>query len=187
MLAELVPAAATELGGIEYASLAIVTLAVCKRDWPEGTSGSGFLVPSVEGRTIKASTYSHAKWDWTAEAGGDLALFRCSVGRLGEEAVLQRDDADLVTASADDLREAIGLRAEIVDSTVTRWGGALPQYAVGHLDRVDRIARATAPVPGLEVCGAAYRGVGIAACVASGTEAATRVRGHLDRLARMAP
>ncbi len=187
MLAELVPAAATELGGIEYASLAIVTLAVRKRDWPEGTSGSGFLVPSVEGRTIKASTYSHAKWDWTAEAGGDLALFRCSVGRLGEEAVLQRDDADLVTASADDLREAIGLRAEIVDSTVTRWGGALPQYAVGHLDRVDRIERATAAVPGLEVCGAAYRGVGIAACVASGTEAATRVRGHLDRLARMAP
>ena len=62
MLAELVPAASTELAAIEYASMAIVTLAVRKRDWPSDALGSGFLVPSVEGRTIKASTYSHAKW-----------------------------------------------------------------------------------------------------------------------------
>jgi oxygen-dependent protoporphyrinogen oxidase len=186
MLDGLAPAASAELGAIEYASLAIVTLAVRRTDWPV-TTGSGFLVPAVEGRVIKASTYSHAKWDWTAEAGGELAIFRTSVGRLGEEQVLQRDDADLVAASAADLREAIGLDGEIVDGTVTRWGGALPQYAVGHLDRVDRIERAVAAVPGLAVCGAAYRGVGIAACVASGRQAATRVREHLDRLARMAP
>ncbi len=187
ILQEVVPAAAAELAGIEYASLAIVTLAVPKDRWPESTTGSGFLVPSIEGRVIKAATYSHAKWDWTAEAGGDLVLFRCSVGRLGEEAVLQRDDADLVAAAVADLGDAIGLDADITDSTVTRWGGALPQYAVGHLDRVDRIERAVAAVAGLAVAGAAYRGVGIAACVASGTAAATRVREYLERLARMAP
>jgi protoporphyrinogen/coproporphyrinogen III oxidase len=187
MLAEVVPAAATELATIEYASMAIVTLAVRKRDWPGIATGSGFLVPSVEGRTIKASTYSFAKWQWSADAGGDLAVLRCSVGRLGEEYVLQRSDEELAAYAAADLREAIGLDAKVVGSLVTRWGGGLPQYAVGHLDRIDRVEAAVAEQPGLAVCGAAYRGVGIAACVASGGQAATRVRAHLDALATMAP
>jgi oxygen-dependent protoporphyrinogen oxidase len=185
MLSEVVPAASAELATIEYASMAIVTLAVRKRDWPADAVGSGFLVPSVEGRTIKASTYSHAKWAWSAEAGGDLAVLRASVGRLGEEYVLQRSDEELVALAAADLATAIGLRAEVVGSLVTRWGGGLPQYAVGHLDRVDRVEAAVADVPGLAVCGAAYRGVGIAACVASGGKAATRVREHLGALETM--
>ena len=181
MLAELVPSASSELAAIEYASLAIVTLAVRREDWPVAATGSGFLVPSIDGRTIKAATYTHQKWAHDHE----LAVFRCSVGRLGEEHMLQRDDADLVAAAAADLRSAIGLDAEIVDSVVQRWGGALPQYAVGHLDRVGRITRAVEQVPGLAVAGAAYDGVGIAACVASGQRAATRVRAELDRLATM--
>lgn len=187
MLAELVPAASTELATIEYASMAIVTLAVRKRDWPEGATGSGFLVPSVEGRTIKASTYSHAKWQWSGDAGGELAVLRASVGRLGEEYVLQRPDEELVALATADLERAVGLQAPVVGSLVTRWGGGLPQYAVGHLDRVDRIEAAVAAMPGLAVCGAAYRGVGIAACVASGTKAATRVQARLDALATMGP
>ncbi|MGZ0146298.1 protoporphyrinogen oxidase [Kribbella sp. WER1] len=184
MLAGLVPAASTELAAIEYASMAIVTLAVRKADWPAGATGSGFLVPSVEGRTIKAATYSHAKWAWSADAGGDLAVLRTSVGRLGEEHVLQRSDEELVRLAAADLRQAVGLDG-VVGSLVTRWGGGLPQYAVGHLDRVDRIQQAVEGVPGLAVCGAAYRGVGIPACVASGGKAATRVREHLNALETM--
>lgn len=186
MLAELVPAASTELATIEYASMAIVTLAVRKKHWPAAATGSGFLVPSVEGRTIKASTYSHAKWQWSAEARADLAVLRCSVGRLGEEHVLQRSDSELVALATADLREAVGLEAPVVGSLVTRWGGGLPQYAVGHLDRVDRVEAAVAELPGLAVCGAAYRGVGIAACVASASKAATLVQAHLGVLATMA-
>jgi len=185
MLAELAPAAAADLATIEYASMAIVTLALPRSAWPESAGGSGFLVPSVEGRTIKASTYSHAKWEWSGEAGGDLAVLRCSVGRLGEEYVLQRSDDELVALAVADLRTAIGLDAPVVGSIVTRWGGALPQYAVGHPDRVSRVERAVADIPGLAVCGAAYTGVGIAACVASATRAATRVRDHLGPLVRM--
>lgn len=185
MLADLVPSASAELATVDYASMAIVTLAVRREAWPEAASGSGFLVPSVEGRTIKASTYSHAKWEWSGEAGGDLVVLRASVGRLGEEYVLQRSDEELVALAAADLRSAIGLATPVVGSRVTRWGGALPQYSVGHLDRVDRVERAVAAVPGLAVCGAAYQGVGIAACVASGTRAATRVRDHLGPLVRM--
>jgi protoporphyrinogen/coproporphyrinogen III oxidase len=187
MLSELVPAASTELATIEYASMAIVTLAVRKRDWPEGATGSGFLVPSVEGRTIKASTYSHAKWQWSGDAGGELAVLRASVGRLGEEHVLQRSDEELVALATADLQRAMGLQAPVVGSLVTRWGGGLPQYALGHLDRVDRVEAAVAAEPGLAVCGAAYRGVGIAACVASGSKAATRVQAHLASLGTMGP
>jgi protoporphyrinogen/coproporphyrinogen III oxidase len=183
MLTEIVPVAASELAAIEYASLAIVTLAVRRADWPAGATGSGFLVPSVEGRTIKAATYTHQKW----AHDDDIAVFRCSVGRLGEEYVLQRDDSELVAAATEDLRAAIGLDTAIVDSVVQRWGGALPQYAVGHLDRISRVERAVEEVPGLAVAGAAYQGVGIAACVASGQRAATRVRAELDRLATMTP
>jgi oxygen-dependent protoporphyrinogen oxidase len=182
MLADLVPQASAELAAIEYASMAIVTLAVRKEDWPETATGSGFLVPSVEGRTIKASTYSHAKWQWSADAGGDLAVLRCSVGRLGEEYVLQRSDEELTALAAADLRAAVGLEAPVVASLVTRWGGGLPQYAVGHLGRVDRVEAAVAEHPGLAVCGAAYRGVGIAACVAAAGKAATQVQSHLATL-----
>jgi oxygen-dependent protoporphyrinogen oxidase len=187
MLADLVPAASTELARIEYASMAIVTLAVRKNDWPEDATGSGFLVPSVEGRTIKASTYSHAKWAWSAEAGGELAVLRASVGRLGEEYVLQRSDEELVALAISDLRLAMGLQGPVVGSLVTRWGGGLPQYAVGHLDRIDRVEAAVLAEPGLAVCGAAYRGVGIAACVASGGQAATRVQDYLKTLETMKP
>jgi oxygen-dependent protoporphyrinogen oxidase len=187
MLAGLVPEASTELANIDYASMAIVTLAVRKEDWPTTATGSGFLVPSVEQRTIKAATYSHAKWQWSSDAGGDLAVLRTSVGRLGEEYVLQRSDDELVRLATSDLGQAIGLQGPVVGSLVTRWGGGLPQYAVGHLDRVARIEAAVADHPGLAVAGAAYRGVGIAACVASGVKAATRVRGFTDSLETMAP
>ena len=182
MLADLAPQASAELASIDYASMAIVTLVVRKADWPETAVGSGFLVPSVEGHTIKASTFSHAKWQWSADAGGDLAVLRCSVGRLGEEYVLQRSDEELTALAAADLRAAVGLDAPVVASLVTRWGGGLPQYAVGHLGRVDRVEAAVAEHPGLAVCGAAYRGVGIAACVAAAGKAATEVQAHLATL-----
>ena len=173
LLADLAPAAAAELAAIDYASMAVVTLALPMAELPAGMEqSSGFLVPPVDGRRIKASTFSFAKWDWVREAGGDLALLRTSLGRLGDEVALQRTDDELVAASLGDLRDAVGLEAIPVDTHVQRWGGGLPQYAVGHLDRVARIRASVEKVPGLAVCGAAYDGVGIAACIASGHAAA---------------
>jgi protoporphyrinogen/coproporphyrinogen III oxidase len=181
LLSDVVPDAAMELARIEYASMAVVTLAFRARDLPP-TSGSGFLVPPVDGRTVKAATYSFAKWDWVREAGagadgtGDgVLLLRTSVGRHREESVLQVDDRDLVQAALEDLSDAIGLSVRPVDSHVQRWGGGLPQYAVGHLDRVRNIRASVARVPGLAVCGAAYDGLGIPACIASAELAATQV------------
>jgi oxygen-dependent protoporphyrinogen oxidase len=176
LLADVVPDAALELARIEYASMAIVTLAFRARDFP-ATQGSGFLVPPVDGRSVKASTYSFAKWDWVRAAGAadDLLVLRCSLGRHREEQLLQRPDEELAQLSLRDLADAVGLSVQPVDSHVQRWGGALPQYAVGHLDRVRNIRASVAAVGTLAVCGAAYDGLGIPACVASAEVAAAQV------------
>ncbi|HET6168199.1 MAG TPA: protoporphyrinogen oxidase [Marmoricola sp.] len=174
LLSDVAPAAALELARIEYASVALVTMAFRARDFPP-VHGSGFLVPPVERRAVKASTYSFAKWDWVRDAGGDLVVMRCSLGRHREEHQLQKTDEELVDVALDDLADAIGLSVRPVDALVQRWGGGLPQYAVGHLDRVATIRAEVARLPGVAICGAAYDGVGIPACISSGRRAAAEV------------
>ncbi|MFI8390013.1 protoporphyrinogen oxidase [Streptomyces sp. NPDC085540] len=190
LLDGLAPAAATELRGVEYASMALITMAFRRSDLPAAVSdggASGFLVPPVDGRTIKASTFSSNKWAW-AGTDPDLFLLRTSVGRYADESDLQREDGELVDVSLADLGEAVGLAARPVASTVTRWDGGLPQYPVGHLDRVARIRTAVAALPGLAVCGAVYDGVGIPACIASAGKAADAVIAALGaRTAPLAP
>lgn len=180
LLVELAPVAAAELAQIESASVAVVTLAFATQelDGLDLPGRSGFLVPPVEQRVIKASTYSSSKWDWTRAAGEQhgVYLLRTSIGRIGEEQSLQVGDEELAARSCRDLAGLIGLAATPVDSNVQRWGGGLPQYAVGHVDRVARIRAEVARVPGLEVCGAAYDGVGIPAVIASARAAVE----HLD-------
>ncbi|MEU6085353.1 protoporphyrinogen oxidase [Streptomyces sp. NPDC047085] len=173
------PAAASELAGVEYASMALITLAYRRADLalPEG---SGFLVPPVDGRTIKASTFASQKWGWIAEENPDVVVLRTSVGRYGETEVLQREDADLVDVSRHDLRAATGLDAVPLATRVTRWTDGLPQYPVGHHARVARIREHVAKLPGLAVCGAQYDGVGIPACIASAYAAADQLEGDLS-------
>ncbi|MBX7549370.1 protoporphyrinogen oxidase [Streptomyces sp. NPDC048665] len=170
------PAAAAELRSIEYASMALVTLAY-RRAGLRLPEGSGFLVPPVDGRTIKASTFASHKWGWIAKEDPDVVVLRTSVGRYGETEILQRDDAALVEVSRHDLREATGLDAEPLRTRVTRWTDGLPQYPVGHHARVARIREHVAKLPGLAVCGAPYDGVGIPACIASAHAAVDRLGG----------
>lgn len=170
LLAEDAPDAAFALAAIDYASVAIVTYVF---DEPPAFAGSGFLVPPVDGTFIKAATVSSNKWAWVADTG--RTVIRASVGRSGEATLLQNDDSDIVARALIDLRAAFGGLAEPLDAVVQRWGGGLPQYDVGHLDRVATIERSVGAVRGLEVCGAAYRGVGIPAVISSGRAAARRV------------
>jgi oxygen-dependent protoporphyrinogen oxidase len=178
LLSSVAPAAAAELTGIEYASMAIVTMAFKPSAFEKPLSGSGFLVPAVEGRLIKAVTFSSVKWGWYP---ADVVMLRCSIGRRGETSSLQRSDEELIAGALADLTVMAGMTGAPIDAVVTRWGGALPQYAVGHLDRVARIKAAVSAIDRLAVCGAAYDGLGIPACVGSGEAAATRVlRGVLQ-------
>ncbi|MEU3742668.1 protoporphyrinogen oxidase [Streptomyces sp. NPDC032198] len=172
------PAAAAELAGVEYASMALMTLAYRRgeTDLPEG---SGFLVPPVDGHTIKASTFASRKWSWIADEDPDLLVLRTSVGRYGETEILKRDDDELIELSRRDLRAATGLDAAPVATRVTRWHDGLPQYPVGHHARVARVREHVSKLPGLAVCGAAYDGVGIPACIASAYAAVDQLGGDL--------
>lgn len=175
LLADHAPRASLVLGRVEYASMAVITLALPTAR--VGTlPGSGFLVPAVEGRTIKAATFSAAKWGWVAAASDEVTLLRASVGRAGEVTSLQRDDDELRAVALSEVGQALGTTLpDPVDSHVRRWGGGLPQYDLGHTDRV-AVARAdVAPLPGLELVGAAYDGVGIAAVVDGASRTATTI------------
>ena len=180
LLDPVVPDAARELRQVEQASVAIVSLAVPRSAFPQVLESSGFLVPAVEGRTIKAVTFSSVKWPWLAELAGDLVVLRASVGRHRQADELQRTDDEIVDRVLADLGDLLGLTGRPVAARVTRWGGALPQYAVGHVERMDRARAAVAKVRGLAVCGAAYEGVGIAAGVALARTAAESVLADLN-------
>jgi protoporphyrinogen/coproporphyrinogen III oxidase len=181
--------AAAELERIPYASMAIITLAFLAADFP-AQQRSGYLVPAVDGRAVKAATFSTIKWPHLAKAAdprNPVHIVRCSVGRSGDVAVLQRDDADLAALAAAELADSIGVAAAPVAHRVTRWGGGLPQYNVGHLDRVARIRAAVAARPGIAVAGAAYDGVGIPACVGTARTAADQVLAYLASARREQP
>jgi oxygen-dependent protoporphyrinogen oxidase len=184
LLAAESPEAAAELRTVEYASMALVTLAYRRADaaLPEG---SGFLVPPVDGHTVKASTFASQKWGWIADQDPGTVVLRTSVGRHGETRILDKDDADLVAVSRHDLREATGLTAVPLRSRVTRWTDGLPQYPVGHHARVARVREHVAKLPGLAVCGAQYDGVGIPACVASAYAAVDQLGGDLAGVAEL--
>jgi len=179
LLADVDPLVAREVGDIEYASVAVVTFAFRGRDVEGVGRSSGVLVVPQPDRLVKASTFSSSKWSWLgrqcATRDEPLVLVRASVGRFGEQSVLQRDDRDLATLAEAELRPLIGARAGSIDRLVTRWGGSLPQYRVGHVERVARIRSLLSRTPELAVAGAAYDGVGIAACIASGHAAAAQI------------
>ncbi len=179
------PEAASHLARIPYASMAIITLAYREADFPQQRR-SGYLVPAVDGKSVKAVTFSTVKWPHLRERA-PVHIVRCSVGRIGETALLQRDDKDLAALAAAELAAATEITATSVAYRVTRWGGALPQYNVGHLDRVKSIREAVSKQPGLAVAGAAYDGVGIPACVATAHSAASQILAYLTSKTAIRP
>jgi protoporphyrinogen/coproporphyrinogen III oxidase len=173
LLREVTPGAVEPLAGIPYASMAVVAMAFPAQDV---AAGSGLLVPPVTGRLVKGVTVSSSKWPHLD--GGEALLVRSSVGRFRAEEDLQRDDDELVAAVVADVAELLGLDSpEPLQTALIRWGGGLPQYLVGHRERVAAVRAAVAEVPGLEVAGAAFDGVGVPACIRDATRAVTALLG----------
>lgn len=182
LLAGLDSDAGAAIAGLDYASVALVTLAL-----PADTvvpAISGFLVPEVEGFAVKAATFFTTKWPHLRATAGQSdvdssgvdspVLVRASLGRHGDDSVLRRADPQLIDLARREVGAIIDAELpEPLEASVARWHDALPQYAVGHVTRVAR-ARATLPAT-VALAGAAVDGVGIAACVRSGETAAEQV------------
>ena len=165
------------LDGIACASSATVALAYPRAAIRHPLDGFGFVVPRVEGRAILACTFSSVKYPGRAPDG--FALLRVFVGGAMQAELLAREDRALVQLAHDDVASLLGITGDPVLSRVWRHPGTMPQYDVGHLDRVAAIESRLETLPGLALAGGAYRGVGIADCVRSGEAAAERLNSSL--------
>jgi len=175
LVADWAPRLAGGLAAVPYVSTATVSLGYRQSDLPRPLDGFGFVVPAAEGRRITACTWSSAKFDGRAAAG--CALLRAFLGGPRGEHHLAADDDTLVAIAREELADLMGLdttlACEPLLTAVHRHPRATPQYLVGHRERV---AEMTAQLPpGLALAGAAYHGIGIPDCIASGRRAADAV------------
>lgn len=176
------PAAAAAVRDVELASSVVVALAYDERDVAGMPTGSGVLIAAGEPLASKAFTYSANKWPHLAPRATDgLVRMRASLGRAGDETTLQVPDEDLVARVRADLAVLTGIDAVPLAVHVQRWGGGLPQYGVGHGERVAGLERAVAGLPGLEIAGSLLNGVGVPACIGTARAAAERIATYLAR------
>ncbi len=172
------PAAAGVMASIPYASTATITLVYPAAAVGSRLEGFGFIVPRTEARELIAATWTSLKWPHRAPAS-DVSV-RCYLGGVGREAILDHDDEHLVRCVRGELASIVGLQAEPHYVEVNRWHQAMPQYTIGHLDRLAQLEAALSRFGGLAVTGAAYRGVGIPDCIRDGTETATGLLRYLQ-------
>ena len=163
-------ALASELKAIPYSSSMTVALGFDKDVRAALPPGFGFLVPRSEGKRMLAATFVHNKFPYRTPE--DRALVRCFLGGSRDEHVLQLPDEEILSIVREELRQIVGLSAEPLFTRIYRWKGAMAQYIVGHLDRLQRIEGLLKQWPGLVLAGNAYRGIGVPDCVRSGEAAA---------------
>jgi oxygen-dependent protoporphyrinogen oxidase len=174
----LTPIAGGLLEMIPYASTATIAMAFPRAAVSGAAEGFGFVVPRAEGRDLIAATWTSLKWPHRAPT--DQLLVRCYVGGVGREAILLLDDQALVVRVRAELASMCGVTAEPGYVEVNRWMKAMPQYTLGHLDRLSQIEGALSRYGGLILTGAGYRGVGIPDCIRDGAVAAERVVRYLS-------
>lgn len=167
---ELDPELERLLGSVAYADAATMTLAYRTEDVPHPLDGFGFVVPAVEGLTILGCTFTHRKWPHRAPEG--VALLRAF---LGEAGMRGRDEPTMEQAVREDLRRVLGITAEPLFRKTWCGRKVMPQYHVGHLERVREMERRAAALPGLALAGNGYRGVGIPDSIHSAEQAAEAV------------
>jgi oxygen-dependent protoporphyrinogen oxidase len=171
------PRAALLLEEITYGCSVLVTLAYRCADVCAPLRGSGFVVPRIEERQISACTFSNLKFPGRAPA--DYLLARVFMDDGLHAALRTADDAELERVTRRELEDLLGIRAAPSFCHVTHHYRAMPQYAVGHVERIERIERDIEELGSVKLCGAAYRGVGIPDCVLSGETAAGAVLDYL--------
>lgn len=178
LLSNLVPVKSLEQ--IPYASVATVILGYDKSQLSQPLDGTGFVVPREEGRTITACTWVSSKW--LHMAPDDKALIRCYVGRFGDDRHQKWSDEEIIERVRKDVHETMGLDTEPMFTKVVRWDDSMPQYLVGHVDRLKETEQALAEShPGVLFTGAGYYGLGVPDCIAHGQKAADGIVKYLYR------
>lgn len=183
LLAGLAPGAAAELRRIAYVSVATTVLWYRPEDVGRRLDGSGFVVPKDQGATFTACTWVSSKWPHAARP--DRVLVRCYAGRAGDEAAACLEADALLRRVHDELAPLLKLSAPPLGGRVYHWPCSMPQYQVGHRERLQAIENELSTEE-IALCGAAYRGIGVPDCIAQGAAAAERVLSRLPerRLAR---
>lgn len=170
LLQTVAPDLAALHAAIPYASAALITLAFPTARLPRPLDGYGYVIPKVEGGDVLACTWTSSKWEGRAPDG--QALIRVYAGRYGRRDVTELDDAELLDLADDEVRRTLGPMPPAQLVRIHRWPQAMPQYLLGHTERLAQIEAAVQAQPGLFLAGAAYRGVGIPDCIESGERAA---------------
>jgi protoporphyrinogen/coproporphyrinogen III oxidase len=166
LLAAAAPELAAELRAIEYVSTATVTMAFPESDLPRPLDGYGYVIPRREGRKALACTWTSTKFPHRAPK--KYALLRVFVGRAGQEEQISWDDEALLEIARQELELTLDITAEPLLTRLYQWGRAMPQYNLGHPQRLERIAAAREAYPGLALAGNGYSGIGIPDCIHSG-------------------
>jgi oxygen-dependent protoporphyrinogen oxidase len=170
LMSDVAPQLSSQLRKIEFASTATVNLAYRRADIAHALDGFGFVVPFIEKRALIACTFSSVKFKERAPT--DHILLRAFVGGALQPEMLQLDDAEIVIRVERDLNELLGVNGKPLFVELARWNNSMPQYAVGHLDRMREIEKEVAALTGLALAGNAYFGAGIPDCIRSGEKAA---------------
>jgi protoporphyrinogen/coproporphyrinogen III oxidase len=164
---------ADDLLGVTYSSSVTVTLGYHMDQLKHLPPGFGFLVPRSEGRRMLACTFVHNKFPHRAPP--KKGILRCFLGGARDEAVLNLTDEEIVDTVRAELKETIKLEQRPMFERVYRWRGAMAQYESGHIARIARIEKRVKEIPGLELAGNAYHGIGVPDCIREGTNAANAV------------
>jgi len=177
LLTNISPTLSMQLTQINYASTATINLAYRREAVRHSLDGFGFVVPFIENRSVLACSFSNVKFPGRAPA--DHVLLRAFVGGALQPELFALDEAEMLTRVENDLRELLGINEKYIFAEVAKWKNSMPQYEVGHLDRVQSIENALAQLPFLTLAGNAYRGAGIPDCIRSGELAAEKILNFL--------
>ncbi len=176
------PSLSALLQSFRYAPIAAVHLGFPRSQVPPHPSGFGFVVPTSQRRALVGTLFISDIFPWRAPA--DLALFTCLMGGMLRPDVVSEDDDALLQLAADELQLTLGIRAAPTFRKLYRWPRGIPQYEVGHADKLSQLDTALARWPGLHLSGNAYRGVGVNDCIRNATALAqSLVQGSRVRLA----
>lgn len=170
----------SQIEEIPATSVATVAMAFDKGEVEDILDGTGFVVSRNSDYTITACTWTHRKWPHTIPDG--KVLLRCYVGRAGDETVVDLSDDQIEKIVIDDLNKIIKVKSKPDFTIVTRWKKAMPQYTVGHRERMaDVRAKLEQSYPGVYLAGASYDGIGLPDCIDQGEAAAFKALTFIEQ------